>query len=204
MSSNSAGSVSLWIKAARAGDLQAIQRLWSRYYEQLVRLARTRLRGAPRRHQDEEDYAAIALDCFIRGLQCGRYPDIADRDGLWRLMMAMTANKVTDGLRSECRAKRGGKNQGDDFLGDGAGLAEKLAEGPTQEIAVAFTDILNQVLANLDDDTLRRVALMRLDGYSNVEISQELQCVERTIERKLNVIRRVWRETDPAFEEPMT
>ena len=69
---------------------------------------------------------------------------------------------------------------------------------------MAFADILNQVLANLDDDTLRRVALMRLDGYSNAEISQELQCVERTIERKLNVIRRVWRETDPAFEEPIT
>ena len=205
MMSDSAGSVSLWIKAARTGDPQAIQRLWSRYYEKLVRLARTRLRGAPRRVQDEEDFAAHALDSFHRGLQCGRYPDVADRDGLWRLMMALTANKVVDGVRRERRAKRGGGMVLDEgIFGDGPGLAEAFAEEPTQEVAVAFADMLDHVLANLGDETLRRVALMRLDSYSNEEIAQEMGCVERTIERKLNVIRRVWRETDPTFEEPLT
>jgi DNA-binding NarL/FixJ family response regulator len=41
-----------------------------------------------------------------------------------------------------------------------------------------------------------------MDGYSNEEIAQELGCVERTVERKLNVIRRVWQETDPSWNEP--
>ncbi|MBS0205940.1 MAG: sigma-70 family RNA polymerase sigma factor [Planctomycetes bacterium] len=205
MSSVNAGSVSLWIKAARDGEPHAIQHLWSRYYEKLVRLARTRLRGAPRRVQDEEDFAAHALESFHRGLQCGYYPDVTDRGGLWRLMIALTANKVVDGLRHERRAKRGGGNVVDEgILGDGAVLAEAFGDEPTQEVAVAFADMLDQVLAKLGDETLRQVALMRLDGYSNDEIAQQLGCVERTIERKLNVIRRVWRETDPEFEQPPT
>ena len=205
MMSDSEGSVSLWIKAARGGDSQAIQRLWSRYYEKLVRLARSRLGGAPRRFEDEEDFAAHALDSFHRGLQCGRYPDVADRDGLWRLLMAMTANKVVDGVRHERRAKRGGGLVQDEGLfANGPGLAEAFASEPTHEIAVAFADLLDQVLTKLDDQTLRRVALMRLDGFSNEEIAQDLGCVERTIERKLNVIRRMWRELDPVLDEPLT
>lgn len=202
MSNDGAGSISLWINAARTGDPDAIQHLWSRYYEKLVRLARSRLRGAPRRFQDEEDFAAHALDSFHRGLQCGRYPDVADREGLWRLLMALTANKVVDGLRHERRAKRGGGQTLDEAVfGDGPGLAEAIADEPTPEVAAAFADVLDRVLAKLDDDTLRRVALLRMDGYSNEEIAQELGCVERTIERKLNVIRRVWQETDPSWNE---
>jgi RNA polymerase sigma factor (sigma-70 family) len=110
----------------------------------------------------------------------------------------MTANKVVDGVRHELRAKRGGGMLR--ALEDMEQLAEAFVDEPSQEVAVAFADTLDRVLANLDDETLRRVALMRLDGYSNQEISQELGCSERAIERKLNVIRRVWRETDPDFE----
>lgn len=203
MSTDGAGSISIWINAARLGDPDAIQQLWTRYYEKLVRLARTRLRGAPRGAQDEEDFAAHALDSFHRGLQCGRYPNVADRDGLWRLLMTLTANKVVDAVRHELRIKRGGGMVRDEAIfGDGPGLAEVFSGEPTHEVAAAFADILEQVLTRLDDDTLRRVALMRMDGYSNEEIAQELGCVERTVERKLNVIRRVWQETDPSWNEP--
>jgi hypothetical protein len=49
----------------------------------------------------------------------------------------------------------------------------------------------------LPDETLRAVAVDKLAGRSNVEIAQRRRCVERTIARKLNVIRAVWRELDP-------
>jgi DNA-directed RNA polymerase specialized sigma24 family protein len=33
---------------------------------------------------------------------------------------------------------------------------------------------------------------MRLEGYSNDEIAARLGCVTRTVERKLDLIRKVW------------
>ena len=42
------GSVTRWIDELKGGDPAAAQPLWDRYYERLVRLARTKLREARR------------------------------------------------------------------------------------------------------------------------------------------------------------
>jgi DNA-directed RNA polymerase specialized sigma24 family protein len=44
----------------------------------------------------------------------------------------------------------------------------------------------------LGDETLRQVALLRLEGFSPREIADKLDCVERTVERKLERIRDKW------------
>jgi hypothetical protein len=44
----SSGSVTHWISQLRAGDQAAAQPLWERYFQQLVGLARQRLRDTPR------------------------------------------------------------------------------------------------------------------------------------------------------------
>jgi hypothetical protein len=67
-------SVTVWIESLKAGDADAAQKLWRRYFEALVRLARERLRGAPRAVADEEDAALSAFDSFVRGTARGRYP----------------------------------------------------------------------------------------------------------------------------------
>ena len=40
--------------------------------------------------------------------------------------------------------------------------------------------------------SLRQVALMRMEGYSNEEIARHLDCGIRTLTRKLEIIRRTW------------
>jgi len=55
-------------------------------------------------------------------------------------------------------------------------------------------------LSKLRDDTLRGIALLRMEGYSNSEISQQLNVSERTIERKLNLIRGDWQKMIDADE----
>ena len=99
------GSVTLWIGALRAGDEEAARQLWSRYYEALVRQARARLRA--RAIADEEDVALSAFDSFYAGVARGRFPDIADRYDLWRLLVTMTARKAVNQHRRESRQKRG-------------------------------------------------------------------------------------------------
>jgi DNA-directed RNA polymerase specialized sigma24 family protein len=57
---------------------------------------------------DEEDVAASVLESLFRAAQKGRFPDLADRHDLWRLLLQMTARKAIDMKRRETRQRRGG------------------------------------------------------------------------------------------------
>ena len=59
-------SVTEWLKQLKHGESQAAQKLWQRYIERLVRLARKHLRTTPRRVADEEDVAVAAFAEFLR------------------------------------------------------------------------------------------------------------------------------------------
>src|SRR5207244_8710236 len=102
------GSVTRWLHELVAGDQAAAQELWNRYFQRLVGLARSKLRGAPRRAADEEDVALSAFDSFCRGAEQGRFPRLDDRDNLWRLLLHITACKVSHLIDREFAAKRGG------------------------------------------------------------------------------------------------
>src|SRR5262245_19707494 len=102
---SSPGSVSHWIAALKGGDSAAAQPLWERYYRRLVALARKKLQSA-RRVADEEDVVQNAFHSFFRALAGGRFPQLDDRDSLWRLLVVITANKALRQLKHEHRQKR--------------------------------------------------------------------------------------------------
>jgi DNA-directed RNA polymerase specialized sigma24 family protein len=66
------------------------------------------------------------------------------------------------------------------------------AGGPTAEEAAALVEALEERLRSLPDPTLRRVALLRMEGRTLGEIAAELGCVTRTVERKIDRIRDRW------------
>src|SRR5262249_3160974 len=103
----SSGSVTAWIDQHCAGDHDATQQLWQRYFQRLVELARKKLRGAPRGMADEEDVALSALDSFFRGAEQGRFPQLHDRDDLWYLLLVITERKAIDLVNHEKAQKRG-------------------------------------------------------------------------------------------------
>jgi DNA-directed RNA polymerase specialized sigma24 family protein len=101
-------SVSIWIREVIDGNEDAAQQLWDRYFPDLLRIARNRLRSIPKRMADEEDVALSALNSFFGAAQKGRFPDLADRDSLWRLLSRITQRKAVDVLRRHLAQKRGG------------------------------------------------------------------------------------------------
>src|SRR5438309_11105997 len=116
-------SVTLWLRSLEAGDREAAEKLWRHFFDDLVRLARARLRAAPRAVADEEDAALSAFDSFCRGAAQGRYPRLDDRDDLWRLLVVITERKAFDQARRERRQKRGGGRAGGPVAGaDGGGV----------------------------------------------------------------------------------
>ena len=193
------GSVSLWIDRLKSGAGEAVQPLWERYFRHMVILARAKLRGAPLQAADEEDVALSAFDSFCRGAEQGRFPRLDDRESLWRLLVTITARKVVDQVERQCRQKRGGgrvRNEGD-LAGPGSeagagGLDQAVGREPTPEFAAMMADECRHLLAVLGDETLRQIALLRMEGYSDGEIASRLDCGVRTVSRKLNLIRDIW------------
>ena len=108
-------SVSHWIGQLRAGDPVAAQHLWEGYFRRLVGLVRGKLQSLPSRAADEEDVALSAFASFCRGVEGGRFPQLSDRDDLWRLLVTITARKALHLARDE-RSQKGRKHGGSSLL----------------------------------------------------------------------------------------
>jgi DNA-directed RNA polymerase specialized sigma24 family protein len=198
---SSLGSVTYWLNQLQAGDTSAAKKLWEYYLQRLVELARQKLQGAPRRAADEEDVALSAFDSFCRGAENGRFPELFDRDSLWRLLVALTARKAVDLRRHETRYKRGGTLDGESGLARPPRLSSAeeeleqiLSREPTPEFAAQVAEECQRLLSLLKDASLRAVALRKMEGYTTEEIAVLSGCVPRTVERKLQVIRRIWNQ----------
>jgi len=194
------GSVTGWLGKLQDGDSAAVERLWAIYFRRLVGLARTQLRNAPRRVADEEDVALSAFDSFCRQAEQGRFPQLADRDGLWRLLVVMTARKAAHLKRDETRLKRGGgaSPQAGPPDDPDALLEQALSTEPTPELAAEVADECRRLLQKLGDPELATVALRRMEGHSVEEIAEQLGYAPRSIKRKLQLIRGIWEGDAPA------
>jgi DNA-directed RNA polymerase specialized sigma24 family protein len=186
----SQGSVTRWIEELRAGDPAAAQPLWARYFRRLVGLARKWLRGAARRAADEEDVALSAFDSFCRRAAAGRFPQLADRDNLWHLLVAITVRKAHHLVRDERRQKRGGDTPRD--RPDDEELRWVLGREPSPAFAAEVAEECRRLLDLLGEDDLRAVALHKMEGYTVDEIAAKLGCAPRTVARKLGLIRGLW------------
>ena len=197
-------SVTTWLVRLKEGDPAAAQPLWESYFPRLVGLARKRLQGARRREADEEDVALSAFNSFCRGAAQGRYPQLADRDDLWRLLVVITARKAADLVVRQRRLKQGGgKLRGESALLDPAtphgGDIEQVVGGePPPEFAAQVAEECRRLLAKLGDEELRAIAVWKMEGYSNEQIAERLGRAQATVERRLRVIRKLWENERPA------
>lgn len=193
------GSITALLHELRAGDSVAAQQLWNHYYHRLVGLARKKLGDAPRRVADEDDVVLHAFNSFCTGATAGRFPQLDDRDDLWQVLMMLTARKAGDQRREQTRLKRGGGA----VLGESALISPDLEQGhggldglaggePTPEFAAQVAEEYRHLLAQLDDDILRSIAVARMEGYSVEDLAGRLEVNPRTIERKLRLIREIW------------
>ena len=196
-------AITQWIQQLKEGDSDAAERLWQRYFQQIVQLARRRLEGAGRAAADEEDVALSAFKSFCLGAREGRFPKLSDRENLWSLLVAITAHKSTDLIRHENRQKRGGTGveasdpdaSRRDF--DVVQLSHIVHEQPTPEFAAQMGEqfkLLLEKLNRAEDPELAEIALAKMLGESTIEIAQRLGCVRRTVERKILLIRRIWEQ----------
>ena len=184
-------NVSHWIEQIKHGDSSAANRLWKLYFDRLVRAVRRRLYGQNRAISDEEDIVLSVFDSFYAAAEQGRFPDLSDRDDLWRLLLTMSARKVIDKRRHDQRQRRGGDikvhsmNTGE----SPSGIMDAIGQEPSPEMVLMMQESVEQLFSHLGVGQLQDLAGAKLEGYSNAEIAERFGCSERTIERRLHLIR---------------
>jgi DNA-directed RNA polymerase specialized sigma24 family protein len=192
------GSVTVWLEQLKAGDPAAAKPLWDEYFARLVTLARRQLRTAPRASADEEDVALSAFDSFCRGVEGGRFPEMNDRDDLWRVLFVITARKATRLVRHEGREKRGGgrvvpASVVDEASGPGADVVGgAVGSEPSPAFAAEVAEECRRLLSILGEGELRQLAIWKMEGYTNAEIAARWGRSVPTVERKLARIRAIW------------
>lgn len=193
---NSEVDITIWLEKLGEQPEDAMQKIWTAYYEKLVRHARKKLASSNNRVVDEEDVAIEALNSFFQAAEKGKFPNLQDRSDLWKLLLTMTSRKVSRKIREQTALKRGGNAvRGESVFLNGNGEQTSGLAGiadPTPEFCELFVEELFERLDRLGDGRLREIAVLKLEGYSNKEIALRMGCALRTVERKLDRIRVEW------------
>jgi DNA-directed RNA polymerase specialized sigma24 family protein len=131
-----------------------------------------------------------------------RFPRLNNRQDLWQVLVMLTARKAFQERRRQRALKRGGQDNEDGVRSlsvaiDAPDLDEIIGTEPTPEFAVLVAEQCQALLQALPDDELRQIAQLRLEEHSNAEIAARFGWSERTVERKLALIRGAWEESAP-------
>ncbi len=179
-----------------AFDDQSAEVIWNRYFERLLRFATSQMRGMSKATRDEEDITLSVLKSVCLSLRDGR-GSIRDDEGLWPLLVVICKHKIANQYAYQNRAKRDtSKSKSIDAE---SGLAEELHSKEIQpEMLVEFNERLEQLFSILEKVPLKKIALAKVQGFTNEEIALEMKCSLSTVERKLRTIRGIWsHENEP-------
>ena len=115
--------------------------------------------------------------------------------------MTITLRKARNAAKKQMRDKRDIAREqtiaGHDEAESAQWALEQMdAAGPSPAEAAVLNEALERRLEALADPELRQIALWRLEGYTNREIADRLDCTERSVERRLERIRNKWTSYD--------
>ncbi len=182
-------SITEWIVATREGDNAAASELWNYYFHRLMRMARSKMSQIPRTTYDEEDVAISTFQVLCSKLREGRYPDLADRDELWQLMLKVLVRKILRRAEYEAALKRT------------SSLTKVIANSPAgplinladhRAVSHEIGDECERLISRLDDPNLVQLVIWKLDGFTNDEIAIKMNRTRRTVQRMLALVRNLW------------
>lgn len=194
------------------GDQDACNQLWTVLYPRVVAAARRRISSQQRRVSDEEDIAQSAMRSLLRMVDAGQMNGVQDGNELWSMLFTIMVRKIARSRRRLTAEKRGGGRV------RGHSVLEQLIRNPGSEsgdsnVAAGFDVLMDprsidqvtgelmaeyhERLQTLPNDTLRAIAVYRMEGMTVDEIAAVLRISRASVRRKMSWIRILWRDKDP-------
>jgi len=184
-------SVTRCLHELREGDESAATRLWKFLNRRLLQLSR---KAVDRTHRatgyDEHDVAQSAFIALCTAVQSGRYKNVSDRSEIWKLLAVITLNKAKNRAAHDNRLRRGGGQVKSENVE--AELQQTACPDLTAEEQLSVHEECERLLGMLGSDELQRVALLKVEGHTNEEVAERLDCSRRSVQRRLNLIREIW------------
>ena len=172
------------IRAAQHDRTSAVGPSLEVYFDRLVRLARRPHQDLPGRANHDEDLALRAFSSVYRRVRDPeRLLQLTDREDLWHLLAPRTISRAIDLIRRHRLRGVPGEYH----------LEQPLTCEPSPEEAATTADECRRLLDLLEEPELRQIALWKVEGYADEEIAARLDCVARTVERKVRRIRLLWK-----------
>ena len=193
--------VSLWIEQLASADQDAAGRLWAHFCQRLMVFARNRMSPSTRRIYDEEDAAVSAFRSLCRGIEAQRFPEVGDRGNLWALLVVITSRKIVNRFRYEHQQRRNANQTLTESMlqpsdAPNVSLLQSLpSHEPTPAFAAEVADMSEYLMAQLPESDLKQLVRLKLEGHTNEDVADLMKITRRTVQRKLERIRRIWLES---------
>lgn len=179
MNESSTELISRW----REGDEAAAAELHRRYIEQLLRIVGGHLSQRMQSRIDADDVCQSVFRSVFRRVRHGEFEFHDDAD-VWKLLISVSLNKLRSKQRQALARKRdvsreeamGDLRQVDPFV------VQCLSRKPNMAEAAALAELWDQIVARLPSDC-QDLLRMRIEGYSQQEIADQLKLSTRTIRR---------------------
>jgi RNA polymerase sigma-70 factor (ECF subfamily) len=213
---SSMGSLTLCVQQLRSPDCserdEAARIIWDRFSGRLQGLVRRHLDNRIRRREDEQDILQSVYASFCLG-QLDGHPSPSSREELWKLLVRITMCKVVNTAHKHHAARRDVRRERTETGSrDQAGalfprwMLEHVDRAqPSHDEKAIVLDEAERLLKDLTPE-LRRIVLWRLDGYTNAEIARLIGRTVRSVELKMQIIRKRLepglREAEPPGQEP--
>ncbi len=180
---------------ARIGVESAESAVHREFVDKLVCLASRRINDRFRAKIAPEEVVQSVFASFFRRHRAGEF-DIANWNDLWALLVTITVRKCVNKVEGFMSSKRNVDREIDQRQEFDRGSS---IFGPSKEPAAEDVAIFNETLDHLFDqlpETLQEIVCLRLQGMSNLEISEKIGRSERTVYRALNRVRQIFQELD--------
>jgi RNA polymerase sigma factor (TIGR02999 family) len=162
------------LASIQTGDRSARDALFAAVYQDLHRLAHSRLRDGGR--NTLLDTTALVHECYLRLVQTGELK-ITDRRAFFGYASRVMRSVIVDGARARLRERRGGDAQKMTLSTE---LAEDLGQG--EEGILRVHEALKD-LEKADPRAAQMVQMRYFAGLSDKEIAEILDITERTVQR---------------------
>lgn len=181
------------VELCRQGDQDAADELFNQYVSRLVALARSHLSPKMNARVDPEDIVQSAYRSFFIRSRKGNF-SFDEGGDLWRLLAAMTLNKLHRQVERHTAEKRSVDREKGNSDPELVGFDPKmLSKDPSPDDVLIAAEKIEDLMKDYQDPQ-RSMLEQRLQGYTFEEIASKVNRSERTVRRFFDSLKAQLRE----------